>query len=211
MSPARSLVRSSPRGVVIAALAAMAGWAGAGTVSAQDATPAPAVCDVEPQGADFLVELIAQPAPNATPEPMSGLPDGTDNVDSDTRAAVIAVLEELTACVNAGELLRAFALFDDAYLRRVIDPEGLMTDNVALELGQSFATPSTVGEDDTQSVEEVLLVRELADGSIAIVFRSRVGEGDQSQIDLLVMSEIDGEWLIVDGLTDLDPEQIPGG
>ena len=209
LSAASPPVRLSRTGIAIAALAAIVGWNGAAVVNAQDATPAPVVCEVEPRPADFLVDMIHQPAPETTPDPLKGVPVGSDQVDPETRADVIAVLQELTACVNAGEVSRAFSLFDDAYIRRLVDPEGLMTDAVALELGQSLATPSAVGEEDRQTVDEILLVRQLADGSIAIVFRSRIGEVDESQIDLLVMREIDGRWLIVDGLTDLDPDDLP--
>src|SRR5687767_7438430 len=118
-------------------------------VTAQDATPTPVLCTVEPRPATFIVDLLAQPVPETTPEPLTGLPDGADDVDAETRAATIAVVEELIACVNQGDLLRAFALYDVAYLRRLIDPEGLMSENIAIELGKSFATPEARDSSET--------------------------------------------------------------
>jgi hypothetical protein len=56
------------------------------------------------------------------------------------------------------------------------------------------------------------MVRELPDGTVAVVFRTRGGlnrDPDQSQVDLFVLRKDGERWLIVDGLTDLDPESIP--
>jgi hypothetical protein len=181
-------------------------------VIAQDATPSPATCAVQPRPATFIVDLLAQPGPDTTPEPLSGLPDGTDDVDDATRAATTAVVEELIACVNQGDLLRAFALYDDAYLRRLIDPDGLMSESIAVELGKTFATPEARDATEVTVVERVILIRRLDDGSVAVVFETRGGvdrDPDELQIDLFVLREIGGQWRIVDGLADLDPESIP--
>jgi hypothetical protein len=181
------------------------------TVIAQEATPTPVACSVEPRPATFIVDILAQPVPATTPEPLTGLPEGTDEVDTATRAATIAVVEELIACVNSGDLLRAFALYDDAYLRRLIDPEGLMSESIASELGKTFATPEARDPSEVTTVKQVVLVRRLADGSVAIVFETRGGvdrEEDDLQIDMFILREVDGEWRIVDGLADLDPESL---
>lgn len=196
----------------VIAVAVLLLGASASITEAQEATPAPVACDVAPRPVSFIAELLERPVPEATPTPLTGVPEGSDDVPPETRAAVTEVIAMVTACVNQGELLRAFALFDDAYLRHVIDPAGLMSDSVAREIGQSFATPVAVGETELTTVEEVLLVRALADGSVAIVFRTRGGAGndqDHTQVDLFIMRELDGDWLIVDGLTDLDPESLP--
>jgi len=42
--------------------------------------------------------------------------------DPTIRAEVERVVQSLILCVNQGELLRSFSLFDDEYLRRIIRP-----------------------------------------------------------------------------------------
>ena len=195
---------------ITVALAFVAGLNGSSVV-AQEATPTPVSCSVEPRPTTFIADLLAQPEPDITPEPLTGLPEGTDDVDEASRIATIAVVEELIACVNQGELLRAFALYDDDYLRRLIDPEGLMSESIAVELGKSFATPEARKESERTVVERVVLVRTLADGSVAVVFETRGGvdrDEDDLQLDMLILREIDDRWRIVDGLADLDPDSI---
>ena len=211
--PARSQVRFGLLSLVIAAigLATCAPFMERPTL-AQESTPVPVTCDADPRPVDFLVALLDQPAPEVTPEPLTGLPDGSDDVDIETKEAVTAVVAELIACVNEGQLLRAFALYDDEYLRRLIDPEGLMTEAVAAELLTSLATPEPSSEDDITSVDSVLLVRRLPDGSVALVVQSRggVGRGDDDvQADLFLLRQVNGKWLIADGLADIDLESVP--
>lgn len=167
------------------------------------ATPVPAGCTVEPRPVTFIAELLAAPEPEVLPTAVVEVPGG-EPVDDETRAEVIAVIEQLIACVNEGDLLRSFALFEDEYLRRVIDPEGLMAEDVAIELGKSFATPSAVDQSSATTLVEVVSVERLEDGAVAVVFRTRTGgEGDSGNdtVDLFVLREFEGSWLIVDGLT----------
>jgi hypothetical protein len=187
-----------------------AGLAGQAAL-AQEATPSPVTCAVQPRPATFIVDLQAQPEPADAVEPLTALPDGSDDVDEATRAATTAVVEELIACVNQGDLLRAFALYDDAYLRRLIDPEGLMSESIAVELGKTFATPEARDATKATVLERVILIRRLDDGSVAVVFETRGGvdrDQDELQIDLFILREIGGQWRIVDGLADLDPDSI---
>jgi hypothetical protein len=117
------------------------------------------------------------------------------------------VIEELIACVNQGELLRAISLYDDHYLRRSIDPEGLMDPELALELGESFATPEPVDEDEATVLEGILSIRQTPDGAIVVIVQGRAGS-EQSQIDLFALRNVDGKWLIIDGLTDIEFEPV---
>ena len=173
--------------------------------SAQEATPSPVACDLTPQPVTFIADLNSTPRPEITPTPLTDVPDGTEVTDPETRAQVIRVVETLTLCVNQGEVLRAFSLFDPLYLRSVIDPDAAMEAEVAIELGESFATPEVVAEEDLTVLEEVLSVRQLADGVVVVIFRTHVGS-DNSQIDLFALRHVDGRWLIVDGLADVDLE-----
>jgi hypothetical protein len=87
------------------------------TPDAQSGTPVAATCEGDPRPMDFLVTIVAAPKPEISPTAIAAIPTG-EPVDDETRTAVVRVVETLTACVNAGDYLRAFALFDDEYLRR---------------------------------------------------------------------------------------------
>jgi hypothetical protein len=119
-------------------------------VAAEQGTPAAgasaAGCVVTPRPESFLVTLVEAPDPDVTPTPIAGVPDGVP-ADATTSDDVGATVAALIACTNAGELLRAYALFDDAYLRRLFDPEGAMSAEIANELVVSFATPEPVAAD----------------------------------------------------------------
>src|SRR5688572_27471536 len=80
--------------------------------SAQEATPAPITCDVPPRPVTFIADLIAAPEPELTQTPVSDVPDGTDVTDPQVRSEVVSVVETLIVCVNQGDLLRSFSLFD---------------------------------------------------------------------------------------------------
>ncbi len=60
-------------------------------------------------------------------------------------------------------------------------------------------------------LDEVLSVRQLPDGDIVVVFATHKGEldeGDQPQVDLLVLRTVGSQLRIVDGLVDLDRDSI---
>src|SRR5690242_8625639 len=90
-----------------------------GTALAQEATPTPATSDVEPRPITFLADLLAARRPAVTPTPVAGVPDGTDVTDPVVRAEVEKVVQTLITCVNQGEILRAFSLYDDEFVRRL--------------------------------------------------------------------------------------------
>ena len=183
------------------------------SAGAEDATPEPvAACDLAPRSITFIADVIAAPKPETTPTPVVAIPDGSDVSDPLVRAEVTTLVETLITCVNQGELLRSFSLFDDEYLRRLIDPEGLMQADVAIELARSVATPSAANPDDVTVLDEILLIRDLGDGAVVVVFRTRGGpdrDSDETQVDLYVLRKIGDEWKIVDGLADVDPESVP--
>ena len=181
-------------------------------VAGQAASPTPAICDVEPRPITFIADLLAAPKPEVTPTPVTGIPEGTEVTDPEVRTAAASVVETLIFCVNQGDLLRSFSLFDDEYLRRVIDPDGLMRTDVAIELAKSMATPAAVDPADLTTLDSILLIRKLPDGAVTVVFRTRGGpdrDPDETETDLFVLRKDGERWLIVDGLTDIDPQSIP--
>jgi len=183
-----------------------------GTASAQEATPAPAACDVEPRPITFLADLLAAPKPEVTPTPVAGIPDGTDVTDPVVRAEVEKVVQTLIICVNQGEILRAFSLYDDEFVRRLIDPDGIMSSEIAIEVGKSLAKTVPADPEDITTLDEIILIRALPDGTVVVVFQTHGGpdrDQDDSQIDLFELRKVNDRWLIVDGLTDLDPQSLP--
>jgi hypothetical protein len=187
----------------------------AAPVAAQEATPVGAVpaaeCRVAPRPLSFLRDLVSQPPPETTPAPVEAVPEGAP-VDEATRAEVTATIRQLIACVNAGDLLRAFALYDDAYLRRITDPEGLLDPEVADEIVVSLATPAAVPAEEQTRLLAVLLMRQMADGRVAVVIETDGGVNDEregSQLDLLVLGRREVGWRIVDGKQDIPRDEVP--
>ena len=198
--------RTGMIGILVLLIAALVLPVGRGMARAQEATPTPVTCDLEPVSETFLADLLELPVPEVTATAVSAIPEGTEATDDALRTDVTTVIEKLISCVNQGEVLRSFALFDPHYLRRVIDPDGLMSQAVAIEIAKSFATPEAIADDQMTRLERVLSVRQLADGAIVVIFETSGGvdrERDETQVDLFVLREIDGKWLIVDGLSDV--------
>jgi len=173
---------------------------------------APTECDVSPRPMSFLETLVTAPEPDVTPEPVESVPDGRD-VDQATRAEVAEVVATLIACTNAGDLLRAFALFEDGYLRRLYDQDGVMTVEIANELVVSFATPEPVTAERRTVLVGLPVVRQLGDGRMAVVTETTGGaqdDDDDTELGLLILARAaDGRWLVVDGRTDVDPDELP--
>ena len=83
---------------------------------------------------------------------------------------------------------------------------------MAIELAKSIATPVAVDPADMTTLDSILLIRKLPDGAVTVVFRTSGGpdrDPDETQIDLFVLRKDGDRWLIVDGLTDIDPQSIP--
>ena len=154
-------------------------------VIAQDATPTPITCTGTPRTEDFLVTILSAPTPTTTPTAIASAPVGAP-VDDATRVEVETVVQTLTACVNAGDYLRAFAWFDDAYLRRIIDPQGLMTLDVAAELGKNFATPSSSDEIGQVTIA-MISVTVLPDGTVSAIFTTT--DSNESTTDLYILAK----------------------
>jgi hypothetical protein len=177
--------------------------AGVNPVLGQVGTPEPVACDEPARPVSFIADLNASLRDETTPTPITDVPDGTEVTDQELRAEVTAVIEELTACVNSGEILRAFSLLDDQYVRKLIDPDAVMEPEVALDLGATLATPQPATADEMFVLEEILSIRQTADGAVVVIFRIRVGL-EESEVDLYALRKVDLRWLIVDGVTDVE-------
>ena len=140
----------------------------------QEASPSPpagqaASCeDVEPRDAAFFEAVAATPESGATPgipeQENTGatptpfaMPEG-ETADEATVAAVSTLYQQLIACLNAGDYLRAYALYTGDYLVRNLSEEAI----TRLE-----ATPVPTDEAMRSEFGGLLDARILEDGRIA--------------------------------------------
>ncbi|HEY8447475.1 MAG TPA: hypothetical protein VIL01_10235 [Thermomicrobiales bacterium] len=94
------------------------------TASPTPDAPPPELCQALPRSFEEIATLLATPeaamAATRTPGPA---PEGPP-ADPETVAGIEATVRELVACYNAGELLRAYGLYTDAYLQRLLARQG---------------------------------------------------------------------------------------
>lgn len=131
-------------------------------------------------------------------EPLGALGRGAlvppgDPAPAAAEAAVRGVVRAYVACQNAGELLRAYALYSDAYLGRLFARQGEWDEAAFFGL----ATPRPNPPDERSAIVEVAGVRLLPDGrvgaTVTIAYQSIpmpktffftfVEEGDRWAID----------------------------
>lgn len=165
--------------------------AGSGSGAGQ-ATPgvetALETCAVSPRSFEEVAELAEQ-APEEEPA-IGPLPEGKP-IDAETAEAIAATLEEMAACLTAGQMLRFYALHSDDWLRRFASQvEGITT-----------LTTSTVPLDDGDRAVYLgpWRVQRLPDGRVMAATLLRVGNDlrpDPSRVRVLVFVERDGRWLV---------------
>jgi hypothetical protein len=150
-------------------------------------TPDPAECTIAPRTTEELAALAATPDLAATDalaeaSALSGLDIPAEQpADEATAAAVLATYREITACLNAGNTLAAYALWTDRALRQL---------GLGAPTGPRTATPE--GE---RGALRVIQVQVLPDGRIAAVWEKQgplllvtivqalVREGDRYLVD----------------------------
>lgn len=181
-------------GPLVAVLALLSGTATPEARFTFPLTPGPESCVVEPIHVAELValaELDAQATPAEIPE-LSG-----DPVSDPVAAAVRQTIVTLFACQNAGEPLRAFALYTDAYRRQVVTglDQALLT---------RMATPEPLDADERTTILAIDDIRVLADGRVyATVTLDPALIPVQKMFGFLLVDQ-DGQWLIDDVLDELE-------
>src|SRR5215211_1831560 len=101
----------------------------------------PVECAVEPMTYQALVDLVATPAApeesapdsEATPTPLALLPG--QPADEETAAAVQQSIQEITACLNTGDLKRVLSLYSDGFLQRQFNGVSFTEEEFEAELG----------------------------------------------------------------------------
>ena len=161
-------------------------------MEARQATPvaerARGVCEVAPRPVEEILALAERP-PEEDGAALS-LPEGAP-AEPETAAAIAATLEEMAACLTAGQMLRFYALHSDEWLRRfAAQVEGITT-----------LTTSTVPLDDGERAVYLgpWRVQMLPDGRVTAATLLRVGDElrpDPGRVRVLVFVERDGRWLV---------------
>jgi ketosteroid isomerase-like protein len=186
---------------------------------AQDATPVaglgvpgPEECRVEPRSLASLQALATPRAGGRPPTVPSGtpvaLPEG-EPADAETVAGITATIREFLACVNAGDQLRAFALYSDDFLRPFFGQPGTFTpENYA-----RAATPQPIPTEEWRALVDVRDARVLADGRVGAVVvvddptsEDVAGPAGQTRDTSFVILVKRGDRWLVDGAID----DIPG-
>lgn len=159
------------------------------TVPAADCTSAPLAFDELNAAID-----AGTYEDGATPQPgRDGVAPAGPPVAAETQVAINAVVREFVACQNAGELLRAYALYTDAYLARLFQRQGAWDE--ATYRGLATPTPNEPGMGST--IVEIRDARRLLDGRVGATvtiaypsipmpktfFFTFVDEGDRWAID----------------------------
>jgi hypothetical protein len=209
--------------LVVAAIAALV--AARAPVAAQDATPIalpvtpdPAACLVEPRTIDDLYGLLGTPVPvSAQEEPSESSPasDPTEvslpagePADSAAVTAITATIVEAYACFNAGDYLRAFALYSDGALLRFTE-QGPFTEDIAAFF---LATPETFPEEFRSSVLAVREARVLSDGRVGALVDTDdpTSPPEGTDVDFVIFVEQGGRYLIDEEITDLEGSSAAG-
>jgi hypothetical protein len=193
-----SRARQISAGVSLAAVIA-GGWlAGVVAETSAEATPdalPPQDCVVAPRTRQEIAVLLADPSiatPAATTTGQT-LPAG-EPVAAETAAAMEQVVQTWLACQKAGESLRAWSLFSDGYLFRLLSRQGGLSGESYREL----ATPAPVA-DEAAVVLAIEGERLLPDGRYGATVTVSYASVPMPKRFFFFFTRIDGR-LLIDGI-----------
>jgi hypothetical protein len=167
-------------------------------VSAIPGTPLPdlpAACEIPARTRTEIAMLLADSSigtPAATTEGQT-LPHGKP-VDNAVATHMGAIVRQWLACQNAGETLRAWSLFSDGYLFRLLSRQGGLSDVAYAGL----ATPALVAEDAAMLLE-IRGERELPDGRYGATVVIAYPAVPMPKTFFFFFTEEDGR-LVIDGI-----------
>jgi len=178
-----------------AAMAPVRAWAGQETATAVPEAPSADECTIEPRRLPLDLETpVAGTEAAASPDVAQGTPTAAvppGPVDDDTLDAITDTVRQAIACQNAGEVLREFALYTDAFLVRYFaSPDALSERDVAT----AAADPAPVAAEEQLAFVELRDARRLDDGRVRAVVVTEGTEGTFT--DRLTFAEVDDRWLI---------------
>lgn len=199
---------------LVIGLTALALTAG-GTALAQQATPPAgtpsATCTVVRVTPEYVGGLIETPEAEAPYTAPTAVPAGTA-VDPETAAEVGAFVDLYIACSNSGDLLRALALLEPAYLRWAIVQGYQISPDTVSEVLETLSTPIALTEDQYVRLVGIRRMVLMPDGQVAVVVESDGGPADQpgTAVDLLILrKQANGEWRVSGGVTNVDDSAVP--
>jgi hypothetical protein len=164
-----------------------------------EATPTPARCAVDPRAWEEIELLVATPAP-PEPERTGTLPWG-EQVSGDEAAGIRRTVEQFIACSNAGEPLRVFSLYTDAYLQRLLSRERPVIDPDRYE---ALATPVPVEANEGAVLVEITGARKImATGQVGALITIAYPSVPEPKTFFFTFSESDGVLLIDDILGEI--------
>ena len=159
-------------------------------------SPVPALgCDVPARTHHEIAALLAESGV-ATPAATTGgetIPEGVP-AGTTSAAAMERVVRLWLACQNAGEPLRAWSLFSDGYLYRLLSRQEVMSDEAYREL----ATP-TSGAIEASTLVEIEGQRILPDGRYGTTVVIAYPSVPMPKRFFFYFTEVDGR-LLIDGI-----------
>ena len=170
--------------------------------AANSLAPSPEECTVEPISPERLTQVIATPVPAVSPEatPVGSptpfaMPAGQD-ADEATVAAITAAVREYIACINAGDLARALALYSDRGLRDLLGA-ALANGATAQQILDALPTAHPLPEDQRTLIYGIDDVRVLPDGRVAaLVIGYDLSKPNPPGPALIYFVKVDGRWLV---------------
>ncbi len=115
--------------------------------------------------------------------------------------AIRATVDQFIACSNAGEPLRVFALYTDAYLHRLLVRERPQIDVARF---QSLATPMPAGADASAELIEISGARDIvANGQLGALVTIGFPSVPEPKTFFFTFRMIDGRLMIDDILGEL--------
>jgi hypothetical protein len=144
---------------------------------------------------DEIAALLAKSGV-ATPAATTGgetLPEGAP-ADAALSTSMERVVRLWLACQNAGEPLRAWALFSDGYLYRLLSRQGVMSDDAYRKL----ATPTIAGAEESRLVE-IAGQRILPDGRYGATVVIAYPSVPMPKRFFFYFAEVEGQ-LLIDGI-----------
>ncbi len=167
--------------------------------------PAPEECTVAPRTEEDFRALFQDASSVATPAASSEpgtLPAG-EPADDQTVEEINTVWRNYIACVNAGDLTRAFALTSDQQLRRIFVYPGIDAASEDQLIEIFMATPAPLSSNMALPFVPLEDARLLDDGRAAAV-----DPGSTGQRQVLIFREEDDQWRFDDQF-DLTEEGTP--
>jgi hypothetical protein len=116
-----------------------------------------------------------------------------------TAAAIIATVTELVACYNAGEPLRVYSLYTDAFLQRLLVRQGTLS----WPAYDALATPEPAPPDDSTAILAITGLRQLDDGKAGAMVTLRFPSIPVPKTFFFTFAREGDRWLIDDVLGEI--------